>query len=123
MENKKDEKPGLTDQLREYIETRVELVRLQAIEMGTSFAAGLATEIFVLGCITITILFFSITVALFLGSLLGAYWLGFGCVTLVYLLTAIIISAYKKRYIEPRIVNFLIKRIFRQKNNEENGNS
>ena len=51
MENNKDEKPGITDQLRQYIETRVELARLQAIEKGTSFAAALATEIFVLICI------------------------------------------------------------------------
>ena len=123
MENNKDEKPGITDQLRQYIETRVELARLQAIEKGTSFAAALATEIFVLICIAITLQIFSITVALFLGSLLGSYWMGFGCVTFVYFLAALIVSAYKKKYIEPRIIDFLIKKIFRQKNNKENGDS
>jgi len=123
MENNKDEKPGITDQLRQYIETRVELARLQAIEKGTSFAAGLATELFVLGCAAITVLFFSITVALFLGSLLRSYWMGFGCVTLAYMMAVLIVSAYKKKYIEPRIIDFLIKKIFRQKNNKENGDS
>lgn len=123
MENKKDDRSGLIDQLSEYAETRIKLARLQAIEKGTSFSASLATELFVLVCMAITLLFFSITAALFLGSVLGAYWMGFGCVTLLYLLAALIVSAYKKKYFEPRIVDFLIKKIFRNKNDKENANS
>ena len=122
MENKTEEKPGLTDQLRQYVETRIKLARLQAIEKGTSFAASLATELFVLLCMAITLLFFSITVALFLGSLLGAYWMGFGCVTLLYLCVALFISAFKKNSIEPRIINFMIKKLMKQKNEQDNDN-
>jgi hypothetical protein len=119
MENSNDIKPGLTDQVKEYIETRIKLARLQAIEKGSSFFAGLVTEVFVLICTAITILFFSITLALYLGSVLGAYWMGFGIVALIYLLAAICVSVLQKKYIEPKIINFLIKKLLTPKKGEE----
>lgn len=122
MENTNEEQPGLSDQLKQYIETRIKLIRLQAVEKGTSFFAGLITEVFVLLCMAITLLFFSITMALLLGTLFGANWIGFGCVTLIYLLAAVIVSAYKKKVIEPKIINFLIKKIFREKPVQDNDN-
>jgi hypothetical protein len=120
MENTTEEKPGLTDQVKQYIETRIKLARLQAIEKGTSFSAGLITEVFVLLCIAITVLFFSVTLALYLGKVLGAYWIGFGIVTLCYLFAAVIVSVFDKKYIEPRIINFLIKKLLGPKKGQEN---
>jgi uncharacterized membrane protein YcjF (UPF0283 family) len=119
MENSNNTKPGLTDQVKEYIETRIKLARLQAIEKGSSFFASLVTEVFVLICTAITILFFSITLALYLGSVLGAYWMGFGIVALVYLLIAILVSSFQKKHIEPKIINFLIKKLLAPKKGQE----
>lgn len=117
METNKEEQSSssLTGQIKEYIETRIKLARYQAIDKGTSFFANLLTEVFVLFCIVTTFFFATITLALYLGQLLNSYWMGFGCIALLYLLLAIIVSAIKKSFFEPRIVNFLIKRIFKQK--------
>jgi len=122
MENTNEEQPGLSDQLKQYIETRIKLIRLQAVEKGTSFFAGLITEVFVLICIATTLMFFSITLALYLGELFNAYWIGFGCVALIYLFIALLVSAFKKKFVEPKIVNFLIKKIFREKPVQDNDN-
>lgn len=115
MEDPKQEQPGLTDQLKEYIETRIKLARYQAIDKGTSFFANLVTEMFVLICGAFTFFFATITLALYLGSVMGSYWMGFGCVALLYLILAIIVSAIKDKYLEPRIIDFLIKKIFKPK--------
>jgi len=115
MEEQKQEQAGLTDQLKEYIETRIKLARYQAIDKGTSFMANIITEVFVLICIGMTFFFATITLALFLGHVLGSYWLGFGCIAALYLLLAIIVSAIKDKYIEPRIIDFFIKKIFKPK--------
>ncbi|WP_040627700.1 phage holin family protein [Mucilaginibacter paludis] len=114
MENK-EEQPGLTDQLKQYIETRIKLARYQAIDKGTSFFANLVTEVFVLLCTALTFFFATLTLAFLLGQLLGAIWMGFGCVTLLYLFLAMIVSAIKDKHLEPRIINFLIKKIFKPK--------
>ncbi|MEO6521823.1 MAG: phage holin family protein [Mucilaginibacter sp.] len=115
MEEQKQEQPGLTDQLKEYIETRIKLARYQAIDKGTSFVANLVTEIFVLICIGMTFFFATITLALFLGHVLNSYWMGFGCVAILYFVLAMIVKAISNQYIEPRIINFLIKKIFKPK--------
>lgn len=115
MENDKEEQPGLTDQIKQYVETRIKLLRYQAIDKGASFFATLVTEVFVLLCIALTFFFASVTLGLFLGHLLNSYWLGFGCVTLLYFLLAVIVSAIKDKYVEPRIINFLIKKMFKPK--------
>jgi len=115
MEETKEAKPGLTEQVEQYIETRIKLIRYQAVEKGTSFFANLITEVFVLLCILLTFLLATITLALYLGSVLNSYWMGFGCVTLLYLLVAFIISKTKSRYIEPRIVNFLVRKLLKDR--------
>ncbi len=115
MENTTEEKPGLTDQLKQYVETRIKLARYQAIDKGSSFFANLLTEVFVMICIALTLLFATVTLALFLGKVLGSYWEGFGIVTLLYLLTAVVVSKIKSRYIEPHIINFLVKKLLKDK--------
>jgi hypothetical protein len=115
MEESKQEQPGLTDQLKEYIETRIKLARYQAIDKGTSFIANMVTEIFVLICIGMTFFFATITLALFLGHVLNSYWAGFGCIALLYFILAMVASAIKDKHIEPRIIDFLIKKIFKSK--------
>ncbi|RKR81396.1 putative superfamily III holin-X [Mucilaginibacter gracilis] len=115
MEEQKEEQPGLTDQLKEYVETRIKLARYQAIDKGTSFFANLITEVFVLICMGLTFFFATITLALFLGHLIGSYWIGFGLVALLYLILAIAVSYTKDKYLEPRIINFLLRKIFKPK--------
>jgi hypothetical protein len=115
MENNKEEQPGLTDQLKEYLETRIKLARYQAIDKGTSFFANLITEVFVLLCIALTFFFATLTLGFLLGQVFGSLWLGFGCVTLIYLFLAMTVSAIKDKYLEPKIINFLVKKIFKPK--------
>lgn len=116
MEEQKEEQAvPLSDQLKQYIETRIKLARYQAIDKGTSFSANLITEVFVLICIGLTFFFATITLALYLGYVLHSYWMGFGCVALLYFILAMVVNYTKNQYIEPRIINFLIKKLLKPK--------
>jgi len=119
MEDPKEDQPDLTDQIKDYIETQLTLARYQAIDKGTNLFASLITDAFVFVCAVLTFLFASVTLALLFSSLLNSYWLGFGSVTLIYLLLAVVVSAIKTKYLQPRLINFLIKKIF----NKDNGSS
>jgi hypothetical protein len=116
MEEQKEVKPGLTDQLKEYIETRIKLARYQAIDKGTSFSANLITEVFVILCMLLTFFFATLTLAFYLGQVLGSLWMGFGCVALLYLFLALLVNAIKDKHLEPKIVNFLVKKLIKPKN-------
>jgi hypothetical protein len=112
MEAKKDTPPPIIDQLKEYVETRIKLAKLQAIEGGSTIAASIIADAVVIISMVLAFLFASFTLALFLGKLFDAYWIGFGCVAILYLIIALIIKANKKR-IEKPLVNEFIQKILK----------
>lgn len=113
MEDKdKKEQLPIVDQIKEYLETYIRLVRLKAIERGTSVFANIITDIFIILGLCLTILFLSITIALYLGYILNSYWEGFGIVSLAYLLVILFAMVFRKSLERP-IVNALIRKLFK----------
>ncbi|QJD96630.1 hypothetical protein HH214_12430 [Mucilaginibacter robiniae] len=116
MEEKKEpqqpQQPPVLDQLKEYVETRIQLGKYKAIEKSSSVAASLVTDVVAAVCGVLFLLFFFITLALLLGSVLGAAWKGFGIVTLLYLIIAFVVIKMKP-VIQKSIINLLINKIFK----------
>lgn len=112
-QNKKT--PDIAEQIMEYLDTRIKLGRYKAIGKGTSIFASLITSAVVIIFGLLAFLFASVTLALYLSSLTGSYWEGFGIITLIYLLLAFLINLFKDRYLEPSIVNILLGKIFKTK--------
>jgi hypothetical protein len=115
MENK-DEKATaarpIVDQLKEYAETRFKLVKYEVIERSTSIISDVIVELVIIFSLLLTFLFASFTLALFLADVFHSYWQGFGAVAAIYLLIAIIVMVAKRGF-ERRIVNAMIKKIFK----------
>ena len=113
MEDKKDTTPPpILDQLKEYAETRIKLAKYQAIEGGSSIAAGLVADVVIVVAMVLAFLFASLTLAYYLGSVFNATWAGFGCVAVLYLIIALCIK-YNRAKIEKPIVNAIIQKIFK----------
>jgi hypothetical protein len=104
--------PPIIDQLREYAETRIKLAKYQAIEGGTTIAASLIADVVTVMSMVLAFVFASCTLAFYLGQVLGATWMGFGCVSILYLVIALAIK-YNKKSIEKPIVNAFIQKIFK----------
>jgi putative superfamily III holin-X len=113
MEDKKDTTPPpIIDQLKEYADTRIKLAKLQAIEGGSSIAAGLVTDVVIVVSMVLAFLFASLTLAYYLSGVLKATWAGFGCVAVLYFIIALCIK-YNRKNIEKPIVNAIIQKIFK----------
>lgn len=112
MEEQKEQTQSIIDQLKEYVETRITLAKYKAIEQGTSAVAGIIVTLATIIIGLLAFLFASITLALYLGHVLGSNWQGFGIVTAFYLLIVIIILAAKTSF-EKSIINGFIKKIFK----------
>jgi len=111
MEPQKESARPIIDQLHEYVETRIKLLKLEVIDRSTSIIATLIVELVIIISLILTFLFASFTLALYLGDVLGANWKGFGAVAIVYLLIAVIIIVAKKP-IERPLINILIRKLF-----------
>lgn len=104
--------PPIIEQLKEYIETRIKLAKYQAIEGGSSVAASVVTNVIIIVCAIFTLLFASITLALFLATVLHSSWAGFGCVAVIYLLIAII-AKFSKNALQVPVANAIIRKAFK----------
>ena len=112
MEDKKVTPPPIIDQLKEYVETRIKLAKLQAIERSSTVAASIIADLAVVITLALAFIFASFTLAYYLSDVLGTNWMGFGCVAILYLLIALVIKLSKKQ-IEKPIANEFIQKIFK----------
>jgi hypothetical protein len=111
-EAKKETPPPIIDQLKEYAETRIKLAKYQAIEGGASIAASIIADVVTVTSMVLAFIFASFTLAFYLSKVLESYWMGFGCVALLYLIIAIAIKVNKKSLEKP-IINAFIHKIFK----------
>lgn len=112
QENKDKSIEDLVDDAKGFLEARVEYTRLYLVEKVSKVFADLVTSTAVIVCFILAFLFGSVTLALYLSELLGSYAGGFGCVSLFYILLAIIVYLTKDKYIEKAIINVAIRKYF-----------
>ncbi|WP_410220863.1 phage holin family protein [Pedobacter sp.] len=113
MEEKKEIKlEEIVAEAKEYVEERIEYIRLSTVEKGSKIAADLITNTVVAIGFTLAFLFGSVTLALFLSNLFESYVAGFGCVAGIYLLLSIIVFLTKDNIIEKWLVDLFIKKYF-----------
>lgn len=115
MEETNQDDKDITALVKEYISTRIELVRLTAIERLTIVLANLITDTFVILAALLTFLFGSVTLGFYFADVMGSYAKGFGVVTLIYFCLGLIMYLIKDRYVEKNLIDFMVKRIFRNK--------
>jgi len=113
MEPKKEPQPPLIDQLTEYAETRIKLAKYKAIDGGSSVIASIIADVVVIISMVLAFIFASFTLAFYLATVFdGSLWKGFGCVTLIYLIIAIIFKLNKAGFERP-IANTFIRKFFK----------
>ena len=112
QENKDKSIEDLVDDAKGFLEARVEYTRLYLVEKVSKIFADLVTSTAVIVCFILAFLFGSVTLALYLSDVLGSYAGGFGCVSLFYILLAVIVYLTKDKYIEKAIINVAIRKYF-----------
>ncbi|WP_316798727.1 phage holin family protein [Pedobacter frigidisoli] len=112
QENKEKSIEDIIDDAKGYLDARVEYTRLYLVEKVSKIFADLVTNTTVIVCFILAFLLGSVTLALYLGEVLGSYAGGFGCVSLFYILIAVIVYLTKDKYIEKAIINVAIRKYF-----------
>lgn len=112
QEPKEKELHDLYDDVKQYINLRVEHTKLTYVEKGTKIMADLVTNTTVIVCFVLAFLFGSITLGFYLSDVLGSFTKGFGSVALIYLLISVIVFLTKDRFIERFLVNIFIRKYF-----------
>ena len=122
MEEEEVDPQKLIDKVKEYVKVRSELSILSAVDKGTQLFANLLTDGLVLILIVLAGLFGSLALGFYLSELIGHSYAGFLIVAGIYLLAALILNSIKDKYLEKRIINTVIVKFFKDRNEVKNEN-
>ena len=109
----------LTDSVKEYVNTRVESVKLSVAEKSSALVANLVAGMLVAAVFLFFLIFAGIALALVLGEWTGKMWAGFLIVAGIYLLIGIIVWIAREKIIRLPVMNALIKQFFSTDDEED----
>jgi len=107
-----DEINDLKKDVLEYIEVKLDLIRLHTAENLSRMFSNVATIAVIGYLLFFIILFISFAAAYFIGSLLDSNELGFLCVAGFYSLLLILILAFRKQIVERPVIKAIIRLFF-----------
>ena len=104
----------IIEQIKQYLETKIKLLKYEGIDKASGIIADIVTDTVLVIIGLVAFIFLSVTLALFAGHLLKSYWMGFGCVTLLYVL--ILFSGHLlKVSLQNMFIRVFIKKIFKDR--------
>lgn len=95
--------------VKDYVNTRFDLLKLKAINKVSSAISKSITTIVLLVFSVLILLFFSIGLALYLGYILGHNYYGFFIVGGIYIIIGLILISSRKALLKTPLSNWLIR--------------
>jgi len=119
MENIFNKLQQLSEEVKDYVNLRIDLVKLNIAETTSKVISNVAATL-IAALIFLFFLFFASTgLALFLSAVIGNSYSGFLIVAGLYLVVGLIIWYARGKLIQIPVMNAIIRQLFA--NNEEHG--
>lgn len=117
-----DESPDLTkviEKVNKHVDTRMEYMRLLISEKVAIVMSKMGTMFIVLLLFLLFFLFINIAAALWIGKCFDSYAIGFGSISLFYLLAVIIYLLLRKSVFERKIQDMVVNALYPEKDEED----
>lgn len=111
MENQTSPVESLINSAKSYVETRIDLLKLKAIDKSSSFISLLLSMIIVILIAFICMLLLSVGIALWIGACLGKTYYGFFIVAGLYLITGLVLFVFRNKWLKLPIANSMLKNL------------
>lgn len=109
MENIFAKAEEMAENVKEYINNRIESAKLSVAEKSSKIMANAMAAVMLAAILFFFFLFAGIALSLVLGDWMGKPWAGYLAVAILYLLIGIIIWSGREKFIRLPIMNALIK--------------
>jgi hypothetical protein len=108
-----DSVQSLIDRAKDYVETRIDLLKLQAANKSADVISSIASAV-VMGVMFIFFfLLLNIGLALLLGQLLGNNYYGFFIMAAIYLIIGLLFKSSGDKWVKQPVSSMLIKKLFK----------
>ena len=102
---------SLLEKTHDYVETRIDLVKLKTIDKSSDVISSVAVSVAILLGVLFFIGMMSIGLAIYLGHVLGKLHYGFFIVGGLYAIIILILYAARHRWIKTPVYNGIVKKI------------
>lgn len=96
--------------LKDYIDTRLEIYRLQGIRMFSKYFGLLAWVLISAFLMMLVLVFIGLVLGFWFAELTGSYVYGFGIATLILILIILLLTAFRKQLFVNPVIRTLIKK-------------
>jgi hypothetical protein len=104
---------SLFERAGEYLETRVDLYQLKAVDKTSDILSTVISKMIVLLVFTMFIFIINIGIALYLGELLGRAYYGFFVLAGFYLIAGLVFKSYRKKWLKEPLTDKLIRQFLK----------
>ena len=111
MENKPTNLEELFEKLREYADTRIDLLKLKGISKVSGFMSSVIASLVLIVLLCAVLICITVGVALVIGEYIGKIYLGFFIVGVIYLIIGLVLYSNRGKLIKTPISNKLIKEL------------
>lgn len=107
----------LTASVKEYVETRVDELKVSFVEKTSAIISNVLAGILIAVIFSFCVILASVGLAFWAGIQLGSVWMGFLAVACFYLVSGVIVWLLRGSIIRRPVMNTLIRQLF--KNDED----
>lgn len=114
MDNHQDDSiQSLLDRTKDYVETRLELIKLKAIDKSADVISSTASALVMIVSLLFFFIFLNIGLGLLLGELIGKSYYGFFILAALYLITGLLFKSMGDKWVKNPVSAVLIKKLFK----------
>lgn len=111
---------GLAESIRNYLEIRLSLAKLEVLEKTAKIISLILAAIFLFTLFMLFLLFISMAAATWFGNMMNSEALGYLGVALIYLVFGFIVLSYRRKLFLGAVIKHLSEIFFEDKNPDEN---
>ena len=111
MENEPNAIGSLFESAGDYLETRVNLFKLKAVDKSSDIISSVVSTLVIMLLFSFGFFILNIGLSIWLGRLMGDIWYGFFAVGGFYLLLAILLIIFKSKFLKGPLNNLIVKKM------------
>jgi len=108
MENQVHSFESLFGRAGEYLETRLQLMKLKSVDKSSDMISSLVSSLTIILLISFSLIIISIGLALWIGEQIGKSYYGFFIVGGFYIIIALIAYLFRERLLKGPVANLFI---------------
>lgn len=102
----------LTDNIREYIETRIDIIKLETAESGASAVSSMMSWLIILLVGFLVVLMLTVGMAIGIGYITDNFAVGFFIVTAFYIVVGLLMYNFREKWLRKPFTNVIVKNIY-----------